>query len=502
MNDNIYKTQDTEIKLYKSKYGLSFLITILALCFLYVLPIILADRMYGDDILRSQQGYTNWDINGRPLADLMMRALFLFGDSIADISPLPLLLGVILFSASSLYYAKSNLSEFNPYCSAVIMFFIFANPFFLENLSYKFDSLPMLSSVAVLLIPFFNFKSRKVWFAASVAAILASMCIYQASIGIFVALSIIEFMRGEPCLNTNKFYGLKKASIRLAQLLIAYAIYIPISKHYVWGSYNIKHSETVGFNKDGMLDVANNAAMYLGKISLMASQAKWLVFAVLAAVVAYTLMIMVRSIKVSNCYASFLNAFIVLLSPFILLLVSFAHLSLLKYPVSDNRVLVSFSGVMLFSAISSMSISKSKKILSVISVILCVFPFVFSFSYGSALKYQAEYDKILSSELAHEISIIDPDAKSKVFILGTQPSSVQRMNIIKRFPAIETLVPLYYSGGWWGTFMIHMYGVKNEFTGTKDLSQVCDMKLRFRNQTYSIFSREERIVVSFIREKC
>lgn len=185
-----------------------------------------------------------------------------------------------------------------------------------------------------------------------------------------------------------------------------------------------------------------------------------------------------------------------------MLLVSFAHLSLLKYPVTDNRVLVSFSGVMLLSAIASMCVSKSKNTLSVIAVVLCLFPFVFSYSYGSALKYQAEYDKVLSSELAHEISIIDPDAKAKVFILGTQPSSVQRMNIVKRFPAIETLVPLYYSGGWWGTFMIHMYGVKNEFTGTKDLDQVCDMKLRFRNQTFSLFSLENKIVVSFIREKC
>ncbi|MBT1800745.1 glucosyltransferase domain-containing protein [Enterobacter kobei] len=501
MKNNIGQNQVREIKLYKSRYGASFLITLLALCFLYILPIILADRMYGDDILRSQQGYTNWDINGRPLADLMMKGLFLFGDNIADISPLPLILGVILFSASSLYYARTNLSEFSPYTSAVIMFFIIANPFFLENLSYKFDSLPMLVSVAVLFIPFFHFKSGVSWFAASVSAILVSLCIYQASIGFFVALSIIEFMRGVFVSNASKFSELKRASLRLTQLLIAYAIYSPISKHYVWGSYNIKHSEIVGFNKEGIVDAANNAVMYLGKISLMASQAKWIVCAVLVAVVFYTLRITITSIK-NNGYSAFFNAFIITFSPVILLFVSFAHLSLLKYPVTDNRVLVSFSGVMLFAAISSMSISKSKQTLPVIAFILCLFPFVFSFSYGSALKYQAEYDKVLSSELAREISIIDPDAKAKVFILGTQPSSVQRANIIKRFPAIETLVPLYYSGGWWGTFMIHMYGVKNEFTGTKDLDQVCDMKLRYRNQTFSLFSLENKIVVSFIREKC
>ena len=501
MNNNIRQNQIREIKLYKSRYGTSFLITLLALCFLYIIPIILADRMYGDDILRSQQGYTNWDINGRPLADLMMRGLFLFGDNIADISPLPLILGVILFSASSLYYARKNLSEFSPYVSAVIMFSIIANPFFLENLSYKFDSLPMLASVAVLLIPFFHFRSVMAWFTASASAVLASLCIYQASIGFFVALSIIEFMRGTFVSNAGKFYELKRASLRLAQLMIAYVIYIPISKHYVWGSYNIKHSEIVGFNKEGIIDAANNAVMYLGQIYLMASQAKWLVFAALAAVFFYTLRITIRSIK-NNGYSAFFNAFIIILSPVLVLLVSFAHLSLLKYPVTDNRVLVSFSGVMLLSAIASMCVSKSKNTLSVIAVALCLFPFVFSYSYGSALKYQAEYDKVLSSELAHEISIIDPDAKAKVFILGTQPSSVQRMNIVKRFPAIETLVPLYYSGGWWGTFMIHMYGVKNEFTGTKDLDQVCDMKLRFRNQTFSLFSLENKIVVSFIREKC
>ena len=87
-----------------------FVIILSLLLLVYIIPIILADRLYIDDILRSQQGYKNWGINGRPLADLIMAAFNFTDGVIADASPLGLFYSTAFFLLCSLIYYRKNLT--------------------------------------------------------------------------------------------------------------------------------------------------------------------------------------------------------------------------------------------------------------------------------------------------------------------------------------------------------------------------------------------------------
>ncbi|PDQ12906.1 hypothetical protein CKK21_22775 [Enterobacter cloacae] len=52
---------------------------VFSMCILYVLPIIMADRLYVDDMGRTTTGYYGWKGNGRPFAEMIMKFLSLEG---------------------------------------------------------------------------------------------------------------------------------------------------------------------------------------------------------------------------------------------------------------------------------------------------------------------------------------------------------------------------------------------------------------------------------------
>ena len=80
---------------------------------LYVLPIILADRYYQDDLSRSLRGVTGWNNDGRPLTEQIIKWLC-GGTPIGDIFPLTLILSVILLAYVLTLYIRHNLSGCYP----------------------------------------------------------------------------------------------------------------------------------------------------------------------------------------------------------------------------------------------------------------------------------------------------------------------------------------------------------------------------------------------------
>src|SRR5690606_10036162 len=149
-------------------------------------------------------------------------------------------------------FYRRNLTSFSPILASVVMFSMIANPFLLENLSYKFDVLPMLTSMSILLIPFSLHKHGYLSFTLSAIVVVASLSMYQASIAIFACLAVFEF-----CLSYKKNTEeqltilIKKPLMRVSQLFLGYVSYYLISKDMIKGSYNITHSQTINFGPDG-----------------------------------------------------------------------------------------------------------------------------------------------------------------------------------------------------------------------------------------------------------
>lgn len=479
-----------------------FLCVLVSMLSLYVLPIILADRLYIDDILRSQLGYTYWSPNGRPLADLLMNALSFFGDNIVDLSPLPLIIALTVFSLCAFLYFKTNIADIGSVPSALIMFSVIANPFLLENLSYKFDVLPMITSTSILLIPFIFKPTSKTGIAMSITMITSSLCLYQASLGFYVCLAVIEyFLYFKNQCQDDAFVRLKYATSRAIALCVGYIIYSAITKDMVIGEYNITHSQIIPMSHEGILKFIENAKSIINMFELYFKNIKYTSY-FMVAIVIYMVISSILKNKQPSKTLYIIDVVIVLVAPVLIVLASFIHLCLLNTPVFADRVLISFGGVMMFTSMCFFMTFKNKYIATALIASPLLFVFVYSYAFGAAQKYQKEYDNRISGDIALSVSRLDPEGKLRLLTAGTQPSSNQRKNAVDRFPSLSSLVPIYYTGGWWGTNLIKMFGIRNYVGGAEKDNQACGMRKVEETQIYSLYIDDVNILVDFDKPSC
>lgn len=493
-----------------SKRDRKFTITLLSLCMVYIMPIILADRYYIDDLGRSQQGYTSWSDNGRPLANLLMYLLGFGGENVVDISPLTQVFSVLVFVFSSYHYFKSNFRDISPVFSAVILFFAFANPFLLENLSYKFDSLPMIMALSLLMIAFVKINSKaKSWFL-SVIVILASLCLYQAAIGFFVCLAVMEFVqqyiKPTPYLR-NTFSIYKCIVVRIAQLLSAYIVYaVLIAPQYITGDYNVSHSKSIELNEQGLNIVLKNIDAVFLKILSHFGSLRYQLVVVFLFLFLWLFIVFFKRFRNAgkvSILGDIIPSVIVLISPFLIFLFSFLHVSLLANPVFACRTLVSFSGVMLFVGWMFFYIVKRWHMAIVFIMPIILFFFVFSYSYGNALNAQKDFDASLASDIVSNINDIDLTSSKLVGVYGIQPSSSVRDNAVKRYPLIGHLVPIYMGDWWhWGEVLLNHYGLKNKRGATVSVELMCTMIPSIKKANYTLFSNQSLIIIAFKQPNC
>ena len=98
---------------------------------LYVLPILLADRYYQDDLARSLYGATGWAGDGRPLTEWLMELLAGGSSTIVDLSPLPMLLGLAALAYALTLYARQAFPTLqNSALATLALGFVLAHPLF------------------------------------------------------------------------------------------------------------------------------------------------------------------------------------------------------------------------------------------------------------------------------------------------------------------------------------------------------------------------------------
>ena len=147
---------------------------------LLILPIILNVRLYADDIDRASGGSLNWDTDGRIIANWLYRIAHLgsaravFDHPLGAIVCIPLILLGGLFA--SLLFQRKSLAWVG-----VLSILLFGQPYFLENLSYGFDSPLMVISIVMCIAAAWLCVSAKQQYLFIVAGSLVSisLLIYQ-----------------------------------------------------------------------------------------------------------------------------------------------------------------------------------------------------------------------------------------------------------------------------------------------------------------------------------
>ncbi len=503
--ENLFNSFSLLIKKDKLTTRFVFYIIIYTLFFYSVIH---ANYFYIDDIGRSIQGYAGWWGVGRPMADYIMRAIN-FHYVLSDLAPLTQIISIILLSFSSaLLSAKFNLRIG---IELLALSFIVCNAYYLEPMSYRFDSLTMSFGVAFSLFPFIlRYLSKKqfIVFSLSVICITLSYNTYQPSINIFIIISIL-----------SSIIGLKK-SLRysLYEFLYFFAIFGLSSVIYKLELINFGFIGPHGYAHDhaslvfNLNSIINNINLFY-KFAVVFFRSNQMVPFLYYTIISIALYLL-YTVRGKNYKDSVLSAIIL----FFLLALMIGGIAgpilLLKSPVLSPRVFMGI-GAIVFSffilgnkgfefALGKFGIYLSNTIVA----ITFVGQIVISYAYGNAIYSQG----VFQSQLAYQINnLLYKASKGKNYnlvIYGTEPVAPRALLSYNNYGVIKQLLPLPMNWGWvWGGMLLKDYGmpenIKFMSIANKEIEFVdkCNVNYYGNYRWFNLYKKKNYMIIDF-EKKC
>jgi len=404
---------------------------LLGVYLLGILTIIRANFLYRDDIGRAILGSRLWFLGSRYVSEIF--SIFVHADAnLTEISPLPQLLAILFITAASVLLVYV-LTEKVTIIRLLASIPLGLSPFFLENLSYKFDAPYMALSILVSIVPFLFIARKKAFLFVSIVSLLIMCMLYQAASGIYmmiiVVLCFLYWNKGEKTIKEIfSFLGIAAFAFCFAMLLFRFFLMKPFPEYSPYASSAMLPasriiSGTLGNIKDHAMIINNDLGMI------------WK-----TGIVIVLLFFIIKSIYSSaqrKIFSFFISILVIALS-FIL---SYGVYSVLTIPLYHPRALLGFG---VFLSIMCIIVSDFKKIAAVAVLALNWCFLIFAFSYGNALADQARYAEFRISILLHDLSALNFDRSEDDMLVQINNSidfTPSVKNIAKHDPIIERLVP-------------------------------------------------------------
>lgn len=192
--------------------------------------------------------------------------------------------------------------------------------------------------------------------------------------------------------------------------------------------------------------------------------------------------------------------------PIILLIASFFVMSLLQKPIYVPRVMISFTIVSLFMGIGIYHLSRVKKWMLSVVVLMMIFVLSFSSYYGNLLTRQKQMDSIIITSLVHDINEIEYSQNKKISnisFLGHSPRSKNLILATTYRPLFDRLVPIYMDNDYfWGQVYLYHYrqkpvtcnidGTEREYISASEPVQ--------SNEYYRLYLDGDKLIIAFTED--
>jgi Glucosyl transferase GtrII len=434
---------------------------LLALYFLVLFPILRANRYYNDDLKRALIGRTGWDSNGRPLTNLLMKLLQCYDHALVDISPLTQIGAIAILAWVGVLIAR-RYAIGSPWMAALVAFPLGAQPFYLENLSYKFDALSMSVAMLLALLPIIALKDDRRGWWLGILALFASLNFYQPAINAYLIFILLDLVLAQLHDKTPRQLMLQLLS-RALQAGVAMLFYQLIVGIHVNGWVKQKSETIHGLNELPL--IITNFVDFYTFIGNSFNEQWWRYFApVLIALALVPIVIGIRyTIKNRLMQPTWTTAILCAIS-FLLPVAALAcvigpMLVLFKPPIGA-RILMGI-GALLAAALIVMQAAlrqwrrSDKWTLSVASMLALGMCSVAS-AYGNALGAQKDYEDRIAAQLADDLAEFNTnDPAHSVLLDGAAGYSPITAHIAEQFPLIHSLVPPYIAAE--DTFHTHIF---------------------------------------------
>ncbi|WP_311749210.1 glucosyltransferase domain-containing protein [Proteus terrae] len=461
---------------------------ILLLCVIYILPIILANVYYIDDMGRAASGY-GWDDDGRIFATLIMQAIS-FNQIIASIYPLSLIISAFIILLSGYIVSQVLIQKNNSFYN-ISSLILLTSPFYLENLSYRYDSIPMSLSVLLSVIPFL-YKSKLKFFISSLFCLTIVFGLYQTSSMIYFAVLVCILIGSIKEKKILKNY--KIIIISLFCFLSSYIIYKNILSFY---EINLNRGQLIKLDEHFLgLILDRLDSYYLIYKSLLDSNyviaISPLIISLFLSVVLY-----IKSGGISSIVSNILFLFLLSL---LFILTMLPNLVIIN-PWYSPRTMVCFPFIIYGIILYCNNINKI--FLNISISILIFFSFILSNSYGNILKSNDEYNSFLSQSISSTIMENNHYSSYNLVIVGRQKTPHRSNLQYEIYPILKRVTPVYMTEGWyWGVASLSNYLNINSVSNRSEISKkTCDYNLIKETSLYSIYSEDDLFIVDF-SNKC
>lgn len=422
---------------------------LLGLYALILYPILRADRPYNDDLKRALSGRASWDSNGRPLTTLLMRALQCYDHAMVDISPLTQVGAVAVLALIGAMLARRH--AIGPaWLAALVAFPLGAQPFFLENLSYKFDALSMCLAMLLALLPLLRRDhGRRDWWLG-VLALFGSLNLYQPAINLYLVFMLLQLVLMQ--LDDAPARALAAtAARRVVQVVTAMLIYQLLIGIHISGWVRHQAEPIHGWRELPLL--WRNFADFYGLVGAAFNWHWWLYFAPLLLVLA-TLPVIVgvrhalRQRALQPRWVTLLLASASVAMPLAAMVCALGPMLLLRQPEMFPRVLMGF-GALLCAGLVLMQAAlrrwrRSERWAHAAGAMLALGMAVLASAYGNATTAQKVYEQHIAARLADDLAALPP--VHALVVDGSAGYAPLARHVVDELPLMRSLVPIYLVG--------------------------------------------------------
>lgn len=471
---------------------------------LYILPLLITNIPYYDDLGRSVYGYFSWGIDGRPLSDLVFKFLDI-GSPATDISPFPQIIAITIMTTLC-YFIHRYL---NPGHSLGWLVFTptFLSPFFIQNLAFRFDSLTMCLSVAIVSLPlFFMHKAKVTVFAISVLCVFISLSLYQASLSVFIAVICLYNL-----FSVKKEHDPYKIFIEGATAILGmFAGYLIYSKLIV--PFFVTSDYANGYNQmiNSIAELQHNISVTLNVLSSFFTGAVAIIFVIIGLLSSIGFIRLLTDTYKSKCSKGrkLVSLLIIIVSlSAIFLCIPGPGLALKSMPIGP-RVFIGFGFfastlLVLISFISNRYQSK----LNFIYCLLAFFSFSYMATFTNAMKSQDKLADRIIYGVTNDIVKIGFNNVKTITIDGKSLYTPIADKAIEKFPLMKQIIPAYFDGplAWGIVKMTEIYSGKEQPTPSKQneiISKICEMQLITDAGLYKTYFSNGDLVISFAFREC
>ena len=384
--------------------------------------------------MRNFKGYTIWENFSRYLSNFLSH-IFHMSEKLTDNSPINQLSALIFLSLSSLILVKL-FSKQSCYLKLFATLALGMSPYYLPNMSFKYDAHYMSLALLASIVPFLFIKEKLSFWIMGIISLLVMLTTYQAANQIYIEVGIFYVLL--KILENQPMQELKKDIIHILLLLILTTVIFKLI--FVSDLAEHRHTSVSTFMPHELpLGVYENLSKYFSLI-YYGIKGTYLSKIAISLLLLFPISIYFnyKDVKITIIAFSFL---------LLALFGSYGLYTVLYNPLMNYR---EFNGIGAFFAIVALFLLNYKieikkvKIYYLINILIIAFSYnfiVIANTYGNAIYKQENYNRARTIIMISDLNkFIDNLADKKYHFANESRNEITVEHTAKQFPLLNYIL--------------------------------------------------------------